>query len=64
MNCYNLPIGGVSLAVMFAFLHVRYVDESSFATKFKRIDFVGNGILIAVTLAVLYSLTYARTIYS
>jgi MFS family permease len=60
----NLPIGGFSLIVMFLFLRVSYRDEMSFANKVKRIDIVGNGILIAGTVAILYSLTYAGKIYS
>jgi MFS family permease len=60
----NLPIGGFSLIVMFLFLRVSYRDDMSFANKVKRIDIVGNGILIAGTVAILYSLTYAGKIYS
>jgi MFS family permease len=59
----NLPIGGFSLLIMFLFLHTEYRDDRSFFSKIKRIDFAGNGILMAGTVAILYSLTYAGTIY-
>ncbi|KAI1394964.1 major facilitator superfamily domain-containing protein [Hypoxylon fuscum] len=60
----NLPIGGASLLIMFLFLHVSYDKEMSFAQKMKRIDLMGNGILMASTVAVLYALTYAGTLFS
>ncbi|KAI9703015.1 MAG: hypothetical protein M1820_006006 [Bogoriella megaspora] len=60
----NLPIGGASLIIMFLFLHVNYNREMSFKQKIKRIDLIGNGILMAGTVAVLYSLTYAGTLFS
>ena len=49
---------------MFLFLHLKYEDNAAFVDKIKRIDVVGNSILIAGTVAILYSLTYAGTIYS
>jgi hypothetical protein len=49
---------------MFFLLRVGYVDNRSFMEKIRRLDFIGNAILIAGTVAVLYSLTYAGTIYS
>ncbi|RYP91128.1 hypothetical protein DL770_002751 [Monosporascus sp. CRB-9-2] len=59
----NIPIGGVSLVMMFLFLHVKYDKQMSFKEKMKRIDYIGNGILMASTVAILYALTYAGTIY-
>ncbi|KAH7322407.1 major facilitator superfamily domain-containing protein [Stachybotrys elegans] len=53
----NLPIGGTSLALMYWFLHLNYDKQMSFTQKIKRIDVVGNEILIASTVAVLYALT-------
>ncbi|KAI1375295.1 major facilitator superfamily domain-containing protein [Hypoxylon crocopeplum] len=58
----NLPIGGVSLVLMWLFLHVQYDKEMSFTEKIQRIDLVGTSILLAGTVAILYSLTYAGTI--
>ncbi|KAI1388755.1 major facilitator superfamily domain-containing protein [Hypoxylon trugodes] len=60
----NLPVGGVSLLIMFLFLYVEYDQETSLIQKIKRIDFIGNGILMAGTVAILYSLTYAGTVYA
>jgi len=60
----NLPIGGFSLVTMFLFLRVSSIrDDRSFAEKIRRIDIIGNGIIIIGTVAVLYSLTYAGAIY-
>ncbi|CAJ2504341.1 Uu.00g117350.m01.CDS01 [Anthostomella pinea] len=59
----NLPIGGLSLVVMFFFLHVKYDKEMSFVDKLKRIDYIGNCILMASSVAVLYALTYAGTVH-
>ncbi|KAL2258303.1 hypothetical protein VTK26DRAFT_8430 [Humicola hyalothermophila] len=59
----NLPIGGLSLVVMFLFLRVSSAGGGSLAARLRRIDFVGNGILMAGTTAILYSLSYAGSIY-
>jgi hypothetical protein len=51
INCPPpLAIGGVSFIVMFIFLHVNYKDETSFANKLKRIDILGDTILMTVPL--------------
>lgn len=59
----NLPIGGVSFVLLFIFLRVKYNKEMSFWKKIKRIDLIGNAILIASTVAILYALSYAGTRY-
>ncbi|KAI1848515.1 hypothetical protein JX265_013798 [Neoarthrinium moseri] len=59
----NLPIGGTSLVTMFFFLRLKHDDESAFMQKIKRIDFIGNGLLMASTVAVLYALAYAGAVY-
>lgn len=59
----NLPIGGVSMVLLFAFLHVNYKKEFTFLQKVKRIDFIGNAILMASTVAILFALTYGGTRY-
>jgi hypothetical protein len=59
----NLPIGGVAFLVLFVFLRVGYDREMSFWQKLKRIDLVGNCILVASTVSVLYALSYAGTRY-
>jgi MFS family permease len=59
----NLPIGGLSLGIMFLFLRVGSVNEGSLMDRLRRIDVVGNGILMAGTTAILYALSYAGSIY-
>ena len=60
----NLPIGGLSMLVMFFFLRVNYVNDQPLLDRLRRIDIIGNGILMAGTTSILYALTYAGTIYS
>ncbi|KAI0470444.1 MFS general substrate transporter [Xylariaceae sp. FL0804] len=59
----NLPIGGVAFVALFTFLRVNYNKEMTFRQKLKRIDLVGNSILAASTVSILYALTYAGTLY-
>ncbi|KAJ0108528.1 Major facilitator superfamily general substrate transporter [Diaporthe amygdali] len=59
----NLPIGGVSMIMIIVFLQVKYNKEMTFAQKIRRIDYIGNALLIGSTVAVLYSLTYGGTLY-
>ncbi|KAI0203700.1 MFS general substrate transporter [Astrocystis sublimbata] len=60
----NLPIGGVAFTALFIFLRVNYSREMSFWQKLKRVDLVGNAVLVASTVSVLYALSYAGTLYS
>ncbi|KAK0609996.1 major facilitator superfamily-domain-containing protein [Bombardia bombarda] len=60
----NLPIGGASLAILSVFLQVNYKNHMTFAQKVRRIDFLGNTVLVAATVAILYALAYAGTLYS
>ncbi|TVY81182.1 MFS efflux transporter aclA [Lachnellula suecica] len=57
----NLPIGGVALGFLVPFLQVHYTKESSFITKLKRIDWVGNFILAPSLISILFALTDAGT---
>ncbi|KAA8645746.1 hypothetical protein EYZ11_001255 [Aspergillus tanneri] len=59
----NLPLCGVTLLLMILFLHVRYDREATVWSKLKRVDFVGNTILIASVIAILLSLTWAGTLH-
>lgn len=59
----NLPIGGVALVVLYFSLHVNYNKEMSFTQKLKRLDLVGNGILMASTVAILWALTVGGVQY-
>ncbi|KAI1100051.1 MFS general substrate transporter [Jackrogersella minutella] len=60
----NLPIAAVALMMLIAFLHVNYKRETSIAKRLRRIDYVGNVILVASVTAVLIALTYGGTVYS
>ncbi|KAF2431627.1 MFS general substrate transporter [Tothia fuscella] len=60
----NLPIGGVALALLFAFLHVKNNSTQTLAKKIGRIDFIGNGILITAVTSILIALTYGGTRFS
>jgi MFS family permease len=59
----NVPFGGVSFILLFIFLQVGNVKEKSWRSKLKRIDFVGNAILMVSTTTLLYALTYGGSRY-
>ncbi|KAK4206679.1 DNA repair protein RAD50 [Rhypophila decipiens] len=59
----NLPIGGASFVILFLFLHVHYRDHVTLKEKIRRIDFLGNAVLITSTVSILYALAYAGTSY-
>jgi MFS family permease len=59
----NLPVGGISFILLFIFLQVECEKEVSLRKKLKRIDFIGNAILMASTAALLYALTYGGSRY-
>ncbi|KAG8161438.1 hypothetical protein KVR01_008425 [Diaporthe batatas] len=58
------PIGGLSLVILFIFLQVNYKDHMTFSQKIRRIDFLGNFVLVASTVAILYALANAGASYS
>ncbi|MCJ1384553.1 hypothetical protein MMC17_007670 [Xylographa soralifera] len=60
----NLPIGGVAMVMLFMFLHVNYQKEMTFAQKLKRIDYLGNIIIITSSIAILFALTYGGARYA
>lgn len=45
------------------FLQVKYNKEMTFAQKIRRIDYIGNVLLIGSTVAILFALTYGGTLY-
>ncbi|KAI0593474.1 MFS general substrate transporter [Biscogniauxia sp. FL1348] len=59
----NLPVGGVSLSLLWLFLRVKWDRETKVREKLKRIDVVGNALLVASTVSVLISLTWAGSEY-
>ena len=58
----SLPVAGAALVLMVLFLQVAYTKESSLAQKIRRVDFIGNAILMSSVIAILIALTYAGTI--
>ncbi|KAI0007192.1 major facilitator superfamily domain-containing protein [Xylariaceae sp. FL0662B] len=59
----NLPIGGLSLVLLWMFLHVNWDRDTLVWEKLKRIDIIGNVLLIASTVSVLIALTWAGAIH-
>ncbi|KAI0808885.1 major facilitator superfamily domain-containing protein [Xylaria sp. FL0064] len=60
----NLPIGGAALILLFIFLQVHYDDDAPLSQKLKRIDLLGNIVLVASVVSMLIGLAYAGTTYS
>ncbi|CAM1510492.1 Fc.00g008270.m01.CDS01 [Cosmosporella sp. VM-42] len=59
----NLPIGGVGIVVSYFFLNLQWNRTESISAKLKRIDYIGNAILIASSVSILIALTWAGPIY-
>ncbi|KAI0206593.1 MFS general substrate transporter [Astrocystis sublimbata] len=59
----NLPVDGVSLILLWLFLRVKWDRETRTWDKLKRIDFAGNGLLLASSVSVLIALTWAGSVY-
>jgi hypothetical protein len=53
----NLPVGGASMVLLVLFLNVNY-KKAPLMDKLKQIDFVGNALLMACCVSILYALTY------
>ena len=51
------------MAMLFAFLHVKSRKEMTFLQKMKRIDYIGNAMIMASSVSVLYALTYGGSRY-
>lgn len=60
----NLPIAGVALVLHVLFLRVNYDRQTAIAIKLKKVDYVGNGILIASIVAVLVALSWGGSKYA
>ena len=56
----NLPIAGISLVLLYLFLHVKYKKDTA-RNNIKRIDFGGNALLVASVISVLLALTWGGT---
>ncbi|KAF2833307.1 MFS general substrate transporter [Ophiobolus disseminans] len=51
--CIGLPVAGVALVLLVAFLHVRYEKETTIMHKLGRLDYAGNAILILSMVSIL-----------
>ncbi|UNI19389.1 hypothetical protein JDV02_005574 [Purpureocillium takamizusanense] len=61
--CLTIPIGGASMIMIFLFLRTAYNRGETHLQKLGRIDYTGNVILMASTVAILYTTTYGGTTY-
>lgn len=55
----NLPVGGLALILVILFLHVNYNKSSTLATRFSRLDWLGNAVFIGGSCSVLIALGWA-----
>ncbi|KAG8158627.1 hypothetical protein KVR01_011749 [Diaporthe batatas] len=60
---FNVPIGAISLAIIYVYLRVSHRASMPWQTSLRRIDYAGTLILVASTVLVLYALSYAGFIY-
>lgn len=58
----NLPVAGIALMLLVLFLQVKYDKSTSVWAKLKRVDFVGNTLLVASIISILLPLTWAGTV--
>ncbi|RII13604.1 hypothetical protein CUC08_Gglean004374 [Alternaria sp. MG1] len=58
----GLPVAGVSLMFLVAFLQVQYDKEMALKNKLKRLDYTGNVILTLSMVSILIALTYGGTL--
>ncbi|KAI1648782.1 MFS general substrate transporter [Daldinia loculata] len=59
----NLPVSGTALILHLLFLRVNYDKETSIVERLKKIDYVGNAILIGSVVSVLIALSWGGTRY-
>ncbi|KAF4963562.1 hypothetical protein FSARC_8432 [Fusarium sarcochroum] len=59
----NLPIGGAAIVVTYFFLNLQYDKTQSTMDKLRRIDYIGNAILIGSSVSILIALTWAGPVY-
>ena len=60
----NLPVGGIALALQYFFLQVTYKKIEGFSSKARKIDWLGNILLVGSVVSILIALTWANTKYS
>ncbi|KAI1135810.1 MFS general substrate transporter [Hypoxylon sp. FL0543] len=60
----NLPVGTVAFVLLFLFLRVKWDRSTTAYEKIRRLDYLGNGILVASTVSILIALTWADALYA
>ena len=55
----NLPIGGVTLVLLFLFLNVHYDKKTDLMARLTRIDWIGNIIFVLTMVSILIALSWA-----
>ncbi|KAK9234373.1 major facilitator superfamily-domain-containing protein [Lipomyces kononenkoae] len=58
----NLPVAGAALVLLALFLQVKYDRSTSVWAKLKRVDFIGNTLLVGSIISILLPLTWAGTV--
>jgi MFS family permease len=59
----HLPIGGFTMVLLIIYLRVEHKRELESMERIKRIDWIGNAMLIASTFSILFALAYGGTRY-
>ncbi|RAH75067.1 MDR family MFS transporter [Aspergillus aculeatinus CBS 121060] len=59
----NLPIGGLGLGLLILFLQVNYNREMSIGAKLKRLDYLGNLLLVGAIVSILIALSWGGSRY-
>ncbi|PYH99612.1 MFS general substrate transporter [Aspergillus ellipticus CBS 707.79] len=59
----NVPVGGVALVTLFAFLRVKSDGTSDYMKRLKRIDWLGNAVFVLSMVSVLIALSWAGSQY-
>lgn len=60
----NLPIAGVALALIVPFLNLKYRREGTIWDRLKRIDWIGNALLILSVTSILLALAWGGTLHA
>lgn len=60
----NLPLSGAALALLIPFLRLNYRREGTIIDRLKRVDYLGNTILILAVISVLLALTWGGTVHA
>lgn len=60
----NLPLCGLSLALILPFMNLRYRPQGSFMSRLARVDFIGNALLVLAVTSILLALAWAGSKYS